>query len=52
MSAKEDPEGHLGQLKKFSLQELKVATDGFSNKNSLGEVGLAKSTKEGWQMVH
>ena len=45
MAAKEDPEGHLGQLKKISLQELKVATDGFSNKNSLGGGGFGKVYK-------
>ena len=45
MAAKEDPEGHLGQLKKFSLRELEVATDGFSDKNSLGRGGLGKVYK-------
>ncbi|KAJ0975175.1 hypothetical protein J5N97_017140 [Dioscorea zingiberensis] len=34
--AEEDPEVHLGQLKRFSLRELQVATDTFSNKNMLG----------------
>ena len=45
MAAKEDPEGHLGQLKKISLRELEVATDGFSDKNSLGRGGLGKVYK-------
>jgi len=43
--AKEDPEGHLGQLKKFSLRELEVATDGFSDKNSLGRGGFGNVYK-------
>ncbi|KAI8024634.1 BRASSINOSTEROID INSENSITIVE 1-associated receptor kinase 1 [Camellia lanceoleosa] len=34
--AEEDPEVHLGQLKRFSLRELQVATDSFSNINILG----------------
>ena len=45
MAAKEDPEGHLGQLKKISLRELEVATDGFSDKNSLGRGGFGKVYK-------
>ncbi|XP_031129902.1 BRASSINOSTEROID INSENSITIVE 1-associated receptor kinase 1-like [Ipomoea triloba] len=40
--AEEDPEVHLGQLKKFSLRELQVATDHFSNKNILGRGGFGK----------
>ncbi|CAO2200655.1 unnamed protein product [Urochloa humidicola] len=40
--AEEDPEVHLGQLKRFSLRELQVATDGFSNKNILGRGGFGK----------
>ncbi|CAB4289589.1 unnamed protein product [Prunus armeniaca] len=35
--AEEDPEVHLGQLKRFSLRELQVATDSFSNKTFWGE---------------
>ncbi|KAL0375974.1 UNVERIFIED_CONTAM: BRASSINOSTEROID INSENSITIVE 1-associated receptor kinase [Sesamum calycinum] len=39
--AEEDPEVHLGQLKRFSLRELQVATDNFSNKHIfLAEVDL------------
>ncbi|CAK9141072.1 unnamed protein product [Ilex paraguariensis] len=34
--AEEDPEVHLGQLKRFSLRELQVASDNFSNKNIIG----------------
>jgi somatic embryogenesis receptor kinase 1 len=45
VAAKEDPEGHPGQLNKFSLGELKVATDGFSDKNSLGGGGFGKVYK-------
>ncbi|CAA6665117.1 unnamed protein product [Spirodela intermedia] len=41
----EDPEVHLGQLKRFSLRELQVATDGFSNKNILGRGGFGKVYK-------
>nr|ABS11235.2 somatic embryogenesis receptor kinase 1 [Cyclamen persicum]AEB40066.1 somatic embryogenesis receptor kinase 1 [Cyclamen persicum] len=41
----EDPEVHLGQLKRFSLRELQVATDGFSNKNILGRGGFGQGYK-------
>lgn len=44
-AAEEDPEVHLGQLKKFSLRELQVATDHFSNKNILGRGGFGKVYK-------
>jgi len=44
-SAEEDPEVHLGQLKRFSLRELQVATDTFSNKNILGRGGFGKVYK-------
>ncbi|KAL8540626.1 hypothetical protein ACS0TY_002032 [Phlomoides rotata] len=43
--AEEDPEVHLGQLKKFSLRELHVATDHFSNRNILGRGGFGKVYK-------
>ncbi|PKU86270.1 Somatic embryogenesis receptor kinase 1 [Dendrobium catenatum] len=43
--AEEDPEVHLGQLKRFSLRELQVATDGFSNKHILGRGGFGKVYK-------
>nr|CBV98085.1 somatic embryogenesis receptor like kinase [Cyrtochilum loxense] len=41
----EDPEVHLGQLKRFSLRELQVATDSFSPKNILGRGGFGKVYK-------
>ncbi|KAF2302599.1 hypothetical protein GH714_038998 [Hevea brasiliensis] len=44
-SAEEDPEVHLGQLKRFSLRELQVASDNFSNKNILGRGGFGKVYK-------
>ncbi|CAH9105083.1 unnamed protein product [Cuscuta epithymum] len=43
--AEEDPEVQLGQLKRFSLRELQVATDSFSNKNILGRGGFGKVYK-------
>ncbi|KAJ4899029.1 BRASSINOSTEROID INSENSITIVE 1-associated receptor kinase 1 [Raphanus sativus] len=43
--AEEDPEVHLGQLKRFSLRELQVASDNFSNKNILGRGGFGKVYK-------
>ncbi|XP_073151988.1 BRASSINOSTEROID INSENSITIVE 1-associated receptor kinase 1-like isoform X1 [Henckelia pumila] len=43
--AMEDPEVHLGQLKRFSLRELQVASDDFSNKNILGRGGFGKVYK-------
>lgn len=45
LAAEEDPEVHLGQLKRFSLRELQVATDSFSNKNILGRGGFGKVYK-------
>jgi len=44
-AAEEDPEVHLGQLKRFSLRELLVATDNFSNENMIGRGGFAKVYK-------
>ncbi|CAI0375668.1 unnamed protein product, partial [Linum tenue] len=38
-------EVHLGQLKRFSLRELQVASDNFSNKNILGRGGFGKVYK-------
>ncbi|KAL7205948.1 hypothetical protein ACSBR2_018795 [Camellia fascicularis] len=43
--AEEDPEVHLGQLKRFSLRELQVATDSFSKINILGRGGFGKVYK-------
>ncbi|CAM8930930.1 unnamed protein product [Rhodiola kirilowii] len=43
--ADEDPEVHVGQLRKFSLRELLVATDNFSNKNIIGKGAFGKVYK-------
>ncbi|XP_031379761.1 BRASSINOSTEROID INSENSITIVE 1-associated receptor kinase 1 isoform X1 [Punica granatum] len=43
--AEEDPEVHLGQIKRFSLRELQVATDNFGHKNILGRGGFGKVYK-------
>ncbi|CAN6678644.1 unnamed protein product [Malus baccata var. baccata] len=43
--AEEDQEVHLRQLKRFSLRELQVATDTFSNKNIIGRGGFGKVYK-------
>ncbi|KAM0952924.1 putative transferase, protein kinase RLK-Pelle-LRR-II family [Dioscorea sansibarensis] len=40
LPAEEELEVHLGQLKKFSLLELQVATDSFNKKNILGRGGF------------
>ncbi|XP_022772486.1 somatic embryogenesis receptor kinase 1-like [Durio zibethinus] len=45
VTAEEDPEIHLGQLKRFSLREVQIATDSFSNKNILGRGGFGKVYK-------
>ncbi|XP_027917130.1 BRASSINOSTEROID INSENSITIVE 1-associated receptor kinase 1-like isoform X2 [Vigna unguiculata] len=45
VAAEEDPEVHLGQLRRFSLRELQVATDSFNNKNILGRGGFGKVYK-------
>lgn len=44
-AAEEDPAVHLGQLKRFSLRELQVATDSFSSNNILGRGGFGKVYK-------
>ncbi|KAI7732122.1 hypothetical protein M8C21_004340 [Ambrosia artemisiifolia] len=43
--AEEDPKVHVGQLKRFSLRELQVATDSFSSKKVLGSGGFGKVYK-------
>ncbi|KAJ7533801.1 hypothetical protein O6H91_13G065700 [Diphasiastrum complanatum] len=40
--AAEDSEVYLGQLKRFCLWELQVATDGFSKRNIVGRGGFGK----------
>ncbi|KAL2513648.1 BRASSINOSTEROID INSENSITIVE 1-associated receptor kinase 1 [Forsythia ovata] len=41
----EDPEVHLGQLKRFSLRELQVASEYFCDKNIIGRGGFGKVYK-------
>ncbi|MBA0667435.1 hypothetical protein Goklo_000520, partial [Gossypium klotzschianum] len=41
----EDPEYHLGQLKRFSLHEVQAATDYFSNKHVVGSGGSGRVYK-------
>ncbi|KAF0903563.1 hypothetical protein E2562_027986 [Oryza meyeriana var. granulata] len=41
----ETPEIHLGQLRRFTLRELQVATDNFSPNNLLGRGGFGKVYK-------
>ncbi|KAJ1703366.1 hypothetical protein LUZ63_003145 [Rhynchospora breviuscula] len=43
--AEEDTEVHLGQLYRFSLRELQIATDNFSNKCIIGDGGFGKEYK-------
>ncbi|KAK7368780.1 hypothetical protein VNO80_10810 [Phaseolus coccineus] len=45
VAADEDPEVNFGQLKRFSLHELRVATDGFNSKNNIGSGGFGKVYK-------
>jgi len=45
LAADEDPEVNFGQLKRFSLHELLVATDAFNNKNIIGRGGFGKVYK-------
>lgn len=45
LSVEEDTTLDLGQLKKFSWQELKVATDNFSNENILSRDGFGPFCK-------
>jgi hypothetical protein len=43
--AEQDPDVHLSQRKRYSLRELLVATNNFSNKNILGRGGFGKVYK-------
>jgi len=43
--AEQDPDVHLSQLKRYSLRELLVSTNNFSNKNIIGRGGFGKVYK-------
>ncbi|EFJ32650.1 hypothetical protein SELMODRAFT_85818 [Selaginella moellendorffii] len=45
VAAENDPHATFGQLRKFTLRELQIATDNFSDKNVLGQGGFGKVYK-------
>ena len=45
ITAQEDSEISLGQLKRFTLSQLRIATENFSSRNEIGRGGFGKVYK-------
>lgn len=45
IAAQEDSEVNLGQLKRFTINQLRIATENFSSRNEIGRGGFGKVYK-------